>query len=60
MFDKPTKNENSAAETQQNSENAAKTQRAETEEEARLRTLYESEPEGKYNSILVAVMQALN
>ena len=39
-------NENSAAQTQQSSENAAQTQRAETEEEARLRTLYESEPEG--------------
>ena len=38
--------ENSAAGTQQNSENAAKAQQAETEEEARLRTLYESEPEG--------------
>ena len=38
--------ENSAAKAQQNSENAAQTQRAETEEEARLRTLYESEPEG--------------
>ena len=37
--------ENSAAGTQQNSENAAKAQQAETEEEARLRTLYESEPE---------------
>ena len=37
--------ENSAAGTQQNSENAAKVQQAETEEEARLRTLYESEPE---------------
>ena len=35
-----------AAQTQQSSENAAQTQRAETEEEARLRTLYESEPEG--------------
>lgn len=33
---------------QQNSENAAKAQQAETEEEARLRTLYESEPTGKY------------
>ncbi len=40
--------ENSAAGTQQNSENAAKAQQAETEEEARLRTLYESEPTGKY------------
>ncbi len=38
--------ENSVAKAQQNSENAAQTQRAETEEEARLRTLYESEPEG--------------
>ncbi len=37
--------ENSAAGTQQNSENAAKVQQAETEEEARLRALYESEPE---------------
>ena len=37
--------ENSAAKAQQNSENAAKAQQAETEEEARLRTLYESEPE---------------
>ena len=40
--------ENSAAKAQQNSENAAKAQQAETEEEARLRTLYESEPTGKY------------
>ena len=37
-----------AARTQQNTENAAKAQQAETEEEARLRTLYESEPTGKY------------
>lgn len=37
--------ENSAAGTQQNTENAAKAQQAETEEDARLRTLYESEPE---------------
>ncbi len=37
--------ENSAAKAQQNSENAAKVQQTETEEEARLRTLYESEPE---------------
>ena len=37
-----------AARTQQNTENAAKVQQAETEEEARLRTLYESEPTGKY------------
>ena len=40
--------ENSAAKVQPNSENAAKAQQAETEEEARLRTLYESEPTGKY------------
>ena len=38
----------SAAETQRNSESAAGTQRIETEEEARLRTLYETEPTGKY------------
>ena len=37
--------ENSAAKVQQNTENAAKAQQAETEEDARLRTLYESEPE---------------
>ena len=37
-----------AAKAQQNSENAAKVQQAEIEEEARLRTLYESEPTGKY------------
>ena len=40
--------ENSAAKAQQNTENAAKVQQAETEEDARLRTLYESEPTGKY------------